>query len=130
MRTIKFRGKRTDGKGWAFGHFMQSRLNDVDFYIVANILTAEFVRVTPETVGQFTGLTNKNGVEIYEGDILEWTSSNPFSLGEIRRVKVIYIESHYWCYNARIGVYLAEILSNENCEVIGNIHENPGMIKL
>lgn len=79
------------------------------------------------TIMQFTGLHDKNGKEIYEGDILRWVSSNPFSLGEIRKVQVSYVEARYWCHGS-IGVYLADLLSNERCEVIGNIYENPELI--
>jgi len=79
------------------------------------------------TLMQFTGLLDKNGKEIYEGDILQWTSSNPFSLGELRKVQVNYIQAQFWC-NGSISVYLAELLANEKCEVIGNIHQNPNLI--
>jgi uncharacterized phage protein (TIGR01671 family) len=79
-------------------------------------------------VMQFTGLKDKNGKEVFEGDILQWTSSNPFSIGEIRKVKVEYVEARFWC-TGTIGVYLAELLSAEKCEVIGNIYENPEYLK-
>ena len=76
---------------------------------------------------QFTGLTDKNGEEIYEGDILQWVSSNPFSKGEVRNVQVNYVQAQFWCQGT-IGVYLAELLSNEKCKIIGNIYENPELI--
>jgi uncharacterized phage protein (TIGR01671 family) len=80
-------------------------------------------------VMQYTGLTDKNGKEIYENDILQWTSSNPFSLGEIRKVKINYVQAQYWGQGRGLGIYLAELLANEKCEVIGNIFENPELLK-
>ena len=77
---------------------------------------------------QFTGMVDKNGKEIFESDILQWTSSNPFSLGEIRKVQVNYVEAQYWAQGKSLGIYLAELLANEKCEVIGNIYENPNLI--
>jgi len=74
---------------------------------------------------QFTGMEDRNGKEIYEGDILRWTSSNPFSLGEIRTVSVYYVEAHFWTSGKSFGYYLGELLSLEKCEVIGNVYENP-----
>jgi uncharacterized phage protein (TIGR01671 family) len=78
---------------------------------------------------QYTGLTDKNGKEIYEGDIIQWTSSNVFSLGEIRKVQINYVEAQYWGQGRNLGVYLAELLANEKCEVIGNVFENPELLQ-
>ena len=77
---------------------------------------------------QYTGMKDKNGKEIFEGDILQWTSSNPFSLGEIRKIQVSYVQAQYWGQGRNLGVYLAELLSNEKCEIVGNIYEDGSVL--
>jgi uncharacterized phage protein (TIGR01671 family) len=71
MREILFRGKRTDTKEWvegmAFPHD-NDRVTMFSQHSMDGILVGK--EVNPETVGQFTGLTDKNSVKIFEGDIL------------------------------------------------------------
>ena len=105
MRTIKFKGLRVDGKGWVYGHYYD---DEIQSFIISEINTYE---VIPETVGQFTGLIDVNGKEIYEGDVVE----APWHYTEGKTVNLDYQE--YFMY-AVVEYCLEDVL-----KITGNIHE-------
>lgn len=119
MREIKFRGKRVDNGEWVYGNLIE------DKYIVGKVIdwsedyfnTEFWWEVIPESVGQFTGLYDKNCIEIYEDDILK--SINQYNSGTT--IGKVYFEDLTW-FGAKD--YLDYI--NKFCliEVIGNIHDN------
>lgn len=131
MRTIKFRGKSIDGKEWLYGDLVSSA-DEKRFAILVNDKESyDECEVDPETVGQFTGLMDKNGAEIYEGDIIG--CHNP-------RIK------HLIFYNEKQGRYMAALNGdiendfvgvcglddsrwNGSKKVIGNIYDNPELLK-
>ena len=150
MREILFKGKRVDNGEWAFGNFIEDKWGDDNGNTIYAILQdrvapdiAELwtpVRVIPETVGQFTGLTDKNGKKIFEGDIVKYNLwDDKFDYCE---VKFGYFYAAMDSYNGgpALGFYLADINGKaddigfyENLykfvEVIGNIHDNPELLE-
>ena len=132
MREILFRGKTSDGE-WICGHLLEQNIPDCRSYIVMSIIAEmdnrhieimdfDINEVIPETVGQFTGLTDKNGVKIFEGDIVR--AFTRFS--EIYVSSVTYHEGTFWFKNWSWTKFLFKF---EKIEVIGNIHDNPEILK-
>lgn len=145
MRDILFRGKRKDNGEWVEGDLRHGGyyLNDPDVYICVRFAdTMINYPVDPETVGQYTGLTDKNGVKIFEGDIVK-TRHDPFVVcyGEFR--PKLYRDAVKYCFEVEpdcmdfglFGGYMAtgeEVVLTNNThlfEVIDNIHDNPELLK-
>ena len=122
MREILFRGKRKDNGEWEYGSFVQlNTVNGIEYTIV--MLENFSVEVAPETVGQYTGLKDCNGKEIYEGDIVRvLLHGNPQPIGIVK-----YGERGICLYTVVTEAsYSNYLLDNpKDFEVIGNIHDNP-----
>ncbi len=121
MRAIKFRGKsKIDGE-WFYGN-----LYDKDNRGRTHICTTSrgCLDIDPETVGQFTGLFDKNGKEIYEGDIVKLTQLHYEVTG-----KIAYINTEFALYVPEEDTTYDFFPSDRTSEVIGNIHDNPELLK-
>ena len=113
-REIKFRGRKLDGT-WLYGYYTIFE----GYHKIWCEKHSTPYDVDGETVGEFTGLKDKNGKEIYEGDILEWPQR------KVKDKRVIeYIDNGFWIHGIRGFEMPAEHLR----EIIGNIHENPELI--
>ena len=128
MRDIKFRGKKYNNK-WGYGDLVQEKWGQGKATMILKDKTAW--SVLEETVGQYTGLKDKNGKEIYEGDII-------FIKGETKlldikgKVEYSNILAQFIITNTGNIVNEAESLGDyeeEDIEKIGNVYDNPELLE-
>ena len=119
MREILFRGKRRNYNEWVYGNYCGAEYSvdrGLEHLIIPIPRNSSSAMVIPETVGQCTGLTDKNGKKIFEGDIV--------ALGTIRTHEVKYNNGSFYMDGTAIP-----IRHIYKFEVIGNIHDNPELLK-
>lgn len=121
MREILFRGKQTDNGKWMYGCLM-----------CVNPAAIEEIIVAPETVGQYTGLKDKHGAEIFEGDIVELVHHLGKETGAIRwyEKECAFILFSYHGKDDVRPYPLAHVNEFPECvEVMGNIHDDPELME-
>ena len=126
MRKILFRGKSEDNGEWVYGYYACIGKHHYILTGKLNLIGAvnfEHYLVIPETVGQFTGLYDKNGKKIFEGDTV-W-------FGEEKERGVVYFDNSCSRFAVRFDTFDAafdHLYSNE-LEIIGNVHDNPELME-
>lgn len=141
-REIKFRGKRVDKEEFAFGDLLTGMgYKKGKFFILPHLSyypsdckSVDGYEVIPETIGQYTGLKDKNGKEIYEGDIVLTPFVDPIfgdMVGEDLCVKrqVKFNDSSFVVDDGNGFIYLECFTRNNHIEIYGNIHDNPELLK-
>lgn len=98
-------------------------------YTLSELISKTYRRGKFEYRGRFTGLKDKNGKEIYEGDVVDTHPFHKISHPKNRYQKVIFSGGCFQAEHNNFGWEGEEIVSLEECEVIGNIYENPELIK-
>ena len=125
MREILFRGKRTDNGEWVYGYVCcYGWTGKENTYIVPDYASALYsLKVDPKTVGQYTGLKDRNGTKIFEGDIVDVLYDVNYIGVATERIGVFEVV-HNGCFMGQKGGVRYHFIPSDECTVIGNIYDN------
>lgn len=129
MRDIEFRGKRTDNGEWVYG--VPTKDGRGEMVMVESIFECEeyncrganCLYVDENTVGQYTGLEDKNGTKIFEGDIVDVLYDVNYIGVATERIGVFEVV-HNGCFMGQKGGVRYYFIPSDECTVIGNIYDN------
>lgn len=139
-REILFKAKRVDNGEWIKGDLIiaNGQINSGKAYILNGVSDFSygdngnrcrigcFVEVGPSTVCEFTGLTDKNGAKIFEGDILRFCAYGYCYTGTVKYHKASFC---IMCRNPDASPFLDDAIERHEAESIGNIYDNPELLE-
>lgn len=123
MRDILFRGKRIDNGEWVKGSYIYVHKGNWDgtsSHLISNLYGTEKSQILPETLSQFTGLSDKNCKRIFEGDILKDGYGN---------IKVVVYTNTRFILRNKDNHKCSSWQYADKHEIVGNIHDNPELLK-
>lgn len=129
MREILFRGKRIDNGRWEEGYFLKYALiyEEQTYILPLGSVCDSGIEIDPETVCQYTGLTDRNGRKIFEGDIVEVTEGS-LDCDNGKGNVLFYDGLWYVDGEPQNSLYDLRDMGDHEIEVIGNIFDNPELI--
>ena len=152
MREILFRGKRIDNCEWVHGdlvhvenksyisYYYESPLStfineQIKYDDISIVGVAPFIEVDLATIGQYTGLNDKTGKKIFEGDIIKIVPdcdySDDYSISKVYSYNGVFcVDYHGDDFDSTALGFLEDYLSDGDFEVIGNIHDNPELLEV
>lgn len=140
MRDILFRGKLPDTGEWVEGYVVKGNCTYIltaenVYYMTVSVMghaSVEVLPVKPETVGQYTGLNDKNGKRIFEGDIVRYSLIVRGGLLYQGTLKVVFERGAFCMEETDSGDThtLRNCATGVELEVIGNIHDNPELLEV
>jgi uncharacterized phage protein (TIGR01671 family) len=135
MREIRFRGKRLDNGEWVYGYLIGKDVivGDIVEFCEEYFTCEYWWRVDPKTVGQSTGLKDKNGKEIYEGDVIETEkmeySDSGHYIGMVKVLGKVVFSNGRYALHLETGAMPDLSFALSFHEIIGNIHDHPHLLK-
>lgn len=142
MREILFRGKSIDNREWVYGFYSNTKGENGGFHYIQTDKTS--IRIDPETIGQYTGLKDKNGTKIFEGDVIEYIRYNLktgyMNYKDVKEVgRIFWNDSkHAFYYRAKLDCGAVSgllLFDDDRCDgfdikIIGNEYDNPELIEV
>ena len=134
MREILFRGKRYDDGSWVEGYLIHDEYCNTHIPYIGYLFDAghdvDIAEIILGTVGQFTGLTDKNGKKIFEGDIIKIPDDyDEFGINAGAVYEVYFAFGGFRLKPKRSNAKGFWLEDDKTVEIIGNIHENPELLE-
>lgn len=129
MREILFRGKKNNSNDWVYGNLFNPDKADTPTQIcMGTHIVRICYEIDPETVGEFTGRTDKNGKKIFEGDIIKG-KVHEMNGYRVRKGVVEYHDVGF-IMNLEPNSWYDQKNIPPDCEIIGNIYDNPELLEV